>query len=300
MSTTIAPASTPTPEALARRCMLVTLNVSTWTARAQDRRAGHRVTTDANAATDAARVYKRLLSDASTYEAIRKIGTEARTFHYDRTLPWHDSGARVLLTTGFLPYAERMREYRDQFQKAVDAFTADYPQLVEAARAHLGALYDPRDYPLPSQVAERFGFRVSTDPLPTGSDFRAEMDAAAQAIIRAEIEDATQKRADAAMRAVWERLHDALSAMADRLATPEAIYRDSLFGNLAGLVDLLPTLNLAGDPALDTTAAELRRRILQATTPEECRRNPTARATTAQAADELAKRMARFMGAPIA
>jgi hypothetical protein len=45
--------------------------------------------------------------------------------------------------------------------------------------------------------------------------------------------------------------------MVERLSDPDAVFRDSLVGNIVRLTDLLPRLNLHDDPALEAMRRQI-------------------------------------------
>ena len=66
------------------------------------------------------------------------------------------------------------------------------------------------------------------------------------------------------MKDAWDRLHECLSRMSERLdfadGETKKIFRDSLVDNAIELVDLLKSLNITKDPELET----LRKKLEQA------------------------------------
>jgi hypothetical protein len=76
-------------------------------------------------------------------------------------------------------------------------------------------------------------------------------------------------RGEGASRELWQRLYEAVSHMAERLqvykVTEEGVehpFRDSVVTNLVKLVDVLPKLNVTGDPELERLAAQVRASLL--------------------------------------
>ena len=49
--------------------------------------------------------------------------------------------------------------------------------------------------------------------------------------------------------------------MAEKLANPDAVFRDSLVNNLVELVDLIPARNFTADPELDQLARATRDKL---------------------------------------
>jgi hypothetical protein len=58
-----------------------------------------------------------------------------------------------------------------------------------------------------------------------------------------------------AHRDAVKRLFDCVSRIHERLAQPEAIFRDSLISNASELCDILTRLNISGDVNLETLRA---------------------------------------------
>ena len=65
------------------------------------------------------------------------------------------------------------------------------------------------------------------------------------------------------MRDPWERLKTVVEAMAKALSIPDKIFRDSLIGNVENLLDLMPDLNVTGDPTLEAMCSKIRKALTQ-------------------------------------
>lgn len=74
--------------------MIVTLNVSCWTARKQDKKVSAEVEASHNAK-DAGR-YNKLLIDKHHLDPLTNWAGQIRATHYKMTLPWMDNGGRLL------------------------------------------------------------------------------------------------------------------------------------------------------------------------------------------------------------
>ena len=88
--------------------------------------------------------------------------------------------------------------------------------------------------------------------------------------------------------------------MAERLsaykATEEGVehpFRDSIVTNLVKLVDVMPRLNITGDPELERLTAQVRSSLL--IDPVELRTSESVRRETAKAAAKIAEQMAGYM-----
>jgi hypothetical protein len=70
-------------------------------------------------------------------------------------------------------------------------------------------------------------------------------------------------------------------------------FRDSVVTNLVKLVDVLPKLNVTGDPELERLATQVRASLL--VDPQELRKSELIRSETARAATAICDRMAAYM-----
>lgn len=256
---------------LAQRAMLGMLNIKHWSARKLDKRATDDVLARNNAASDAGRFTKSLVPKSSI-EAIGRYATQARTLHYERTLPWQDGGWRILPASAYQAYCNDMRPIREGWEKEVDAFVKAYPSLIKQSQKSLAGLYDESDYPAKNEIRGFFVFDNKFIPVPQADDFRADLAESQVAEIRQSIERDTQEALNGAIANVWERVADTVGNMAGKLAAYQpangedkatGIFRDSLVGNVRELVEVLPNFNLNNDPRLDAVVERMRNELCQ-------------------------------------
>ena len=280
---------------LTEKAMLVKLSICKWSARKYDRKVSKEVADQYGTDQDRGRYNKVLIAQ----EAIKAIGQAegaARTFHYEQTLPWKDDGARILPAANFSHYSAEMRKFKAEFQNQVMAFLGNYPDLVSDARVQLTGLFDAADYPDREKIQSKFSFEVEVDPLPTGADFRVDLQAGEVDRIKADITARLELAQRDAMADCFNRLHDVVRKAAEKLTDKTAIFRDSLITNIQDLVDLLPRLNLTGDPRLETLRQEVADKLL-GYEPDHLRKNAFARQETANAANDILAAMAGYTNA---
>lgn len=236
--------------------MLAYISVSVWTARKLDQRATKKLTTDAGATSDAARVNKHLLADAdSGLKELSRLGSEARRTVDELTMPWDDAGNRLLPNNHVMKLIAAVADVKCRFDAAVDRFITDYPQLREHALQSLGTLADESAYPTADVVRDKFVMRLSLSPLPASfGDIRTGMAPKQVAALEAHFASRTQESIDRALTAAWDRLRDQVTALRDRL---EAVssgqrtqLRDALFSNIRLTCDLLSDVGALGSPAV--------------------------------------------------
>jgi hypothetical protein len=271
-----------------------------WSARKHDPDASQEIAQRHGAHADAGRYHKVLLPKEALAE-VQKIVSDARQEHYFMTLPWDDNGYRVLPSAAYMDHTEKMRELSNRFTPAVDNLAREFGNLVEQAKVRLGGLFRSEDYPAPDELRSKFSFETKVMPLPDASDFRVTLGDEEKERIKRQITATVEASLQVASRDLWLRLYEAVSHLAERLqaykVTGEGVehpFRDTVVTNLVKLVDVLPKLNVTGDPELERLASEVRAALL--VDPQELRKSESMRSETAKNATAIANRMAAYMG----
>ena len=250
--------------------MLVEFNASQWTARKLDKGATDEIVHTKNAQDKgAARVNKNLLAGRKELEVINKHVGVVRTFVYNNTLPWSDSGIRLLPSIKFMEFNQRMQEFEDEFSKLVADFVDVYPTLITAQAMALGDMFNRDDFPSPNDVAHRFDFRLNYMPVPTAGDFRIDVGNDAEKELKAKLSKLADERIDHAMRDVKQRLKEHLDRMSDRLGSDvinkeikTRKFHDSLLDTAHELCDLVKALNITNDQDLESARKALSEALL--------------------------------------
>jgi hypothetical protein len=246
---------------LSGSALIVNLSLSVWTGRKLDKRVSEEVDQAKSTKTRAGNYHKNLLAGSGKLEEIGKVANAVRTWHYTVTQPWGDNGDRVLNMASFIDYKAQLAYYEQQFTTAVNNFLSEYDTLVTAAAFQLGALFNREDYPLREDIVAKFGFRYAFSPLPTAGDFRVDIGEEGLREMREHYEGVMSARVNDAMQDAWDRLHDVLSRMSERLADTEdgkrKIFRDSLVENAIEVCHLLRHFNITGDLKMEAMRMEL-------------------------------------------
>ena len=270
--------------------MLVELSISTWTGRKKDKRASEDVTARANAKAGVANVSKKLLGDCQELIAIQKFTANVRNIHYAMTMPWSDTGLRLLPTAQFFKYQEQLTALNQEYESLVNTFLREYDAEIINAQLKLGDLFDPNEYPTSDSLQSKFGFRLSYIPLPDTGDFRIDVGNEATAQIKAEYESYYSTQLRTAMNDVWRRAYDALSKMSERLDYTDVkkTFRDSLVHNVTDMIELLNVCNVTNDSQMSAMAMRLED-ALRGVTPDALREDGRLRAETKRVVDDAIK-----------
>lgn len=241
--------------------VLVELNISVWTASKLDRETTEDVRSANHADRDAVQVRKNLMAGTNLRKEISDYAAGCRLWHNTRTLPWADKGARLLPTSLFMDYKSEANVRRDAYNRLVDNFLLEYPQLIQTRAQHLGALFRASDYPSVDEVRSKFGFRLVFSPVPESGDFRLDVPQHDMDQLREEYEENFKDRLADAMREPWDRLHKLLTGMSEKLVESgddvKKRYHDTFITNAEQLCDLLAHLNVTKDPKLEQARRQL-------------------------------------------
>jgi hypothetical protein len=242
--------------------MLVELSISSWTGRKKDKNASKQVTDGAGADAAVASVNKALLSDCDQLRNVKTLIGEARNHvHYRLTMPWSDTGTRLLPTELYFEYQQEITDYEAQIMAEVDDLIDNFEHAKAMAQNRMGSLFNEDDYPTAESLREKFKFRVSYFPLPEAGDFRLDINNDAVDGLKQQYESAYTQRIEAAMKDIWERVHTALSNMSSRLGYNDdgkpLVFRDSLIDNAIDLVHLMKKCNVTKDTQMEAMTTKL-------------------------------------------
>ena len=274
--------------------MLVEFNASVWTARKLDKKTTDEVVTSKNAAAkDAARVNKHLLAGRNELDVINTYVGSVRTYVYENTMPWSDSGIRLLPTASFLKFSQRMADSEQTFFSYVEDFIRVYPSLITAQAMALGDMFKRDDYPDVSEIERKFNFRLNFMPVPRAGDFRVDVGNDAQKELQEKLAKLADERVEAAMADVRERLKTHLMRMQDRLGYDNVDgdrrtrkFHDSLVTGALELCDMVKHLNIINDTTLDQARVGLVQ-ALQGVDAKELRTNEAVRDDVRKNVDAL-------------
>jgi hypothetical protein len=288
---------------LSRKAVLVSVNISQWTARKLDRKVTDEVNRAHNAAKDAGR-YNKLLIEAEHLAEVNKLVSSARSLHYSMTRPWADEGPRILPNALYSKFTDAFRNLKREFQIAADAFCAGYPSFVEERKKSLNGLFKEADYPSANDIRNKFKLELNVLPLPDAEDFRTDLDPDTLADIKREMSETSGKVLDDAMKQTFVEITELVGHMAKKLNEQTAktkqkgerkFYLDSLVNNVRDLADLLPAFNLTDDPKLTAITNRIAKELCVEDA-KELRKNDEAAKTVAKSADEIVAEVAKFLG----
>lgn len=279
---------------LSSKALLVELKISNWSGRRYDPSASLSVSETYNNDPDYARVNKALIAKEAI-QRIYRIVYSARRCHYSMTLPWGDSGVRLLPGELYLEYTKKIGEYKRKFNAKVEEFLGKYPELMKQARNTLNGLFKDDDYPPLRTLRSKFCFELHFTPISEVNDLRINLREADKEKLKREMEYHHSKLQQEALTDLWQRLYETIKPMSDKLNDPKGIFRDSLVEKVHDLVNLLPKLNVTGDQHLTDLTNEIRQKLCNHS-PAELRDMDGVRGQVAKDADDILERMKGYTG----
>jgi ferredoxin-thioredoxin reductase catalytic subunit len=290
--------------------MLASLRISKVEGRKFDKKETAELAKRHGADVQALRLTKKLFTNSDAYKAINTAGSHLREIFNRWTLPWDNDGTRILTSASFFDATTEIRQGEREFNAALPPFFEQYPLLKARDKVLLNGLYREEDYPTLEKLKKKFSVKMEFTPLPSSSDFRANLRDEDVAAIKKNIEETVTARIELAMEEPYRRLLDGVAHMASRLqgektcpcrrcvgkeyATDE--FKDSLVDNLREMVQVLPKLNLTDDSNL----AFMIEQVETALTPfsaDSIRASDQVRKTLARRAMDIQNQMAGYFSA---
>lgn len=286
---------------LADKAMLIRVSITQWSGRKYDAKISAQVAADHGARGDAGNFNKVLIAKDALADIVR-IANETRQFFYENTSPWMDDNYRILPSKNYLTVVDGLRDRRSKFETASRVFCGNFEAFKDDSRLRLNGMFRESDYPSASVIASKFRFDFSVMPLPDAKDFRVDMSDEEVARIQNDIETRVNDAIAGAMTDLWQRVHNTVSHMSERLKAYSVDangkvsnpFRDSMVQNLRDLVELLPRLNVTGDAKLADMTSQLES-LLCPYDPESLREDETLRESVARDADAILANMAGYV-----
>lgn len=240
--------------------VLVSLNISVWTGRKLDKQVSAEIDADKHTRVRAGNYHKNLMAGVKELDDITKYAAETRNWFTYRTLPWGNEGTKIVPTADLFDFKHELSERDREFWRLVDAFELTYNTAIQAAQFKLGSLFNVDEYPPVDVIRSKFGFRYVFSPVPEAGDFRVDIGAQGLAELQDQFTRAKEDAIAQAMTDMWGRVREVTERMSRQLRVEGVdkgkMYQSTLDGALA-LCDMMKTMNLTNDPALEQVRKDL-------------------------------------------
>ena len=155
---------------LASSAVLVSVDISVWSATKQDRGISDEVTTAKNADKSAGRYVKNLLANHPKHKAVVNYRQTIYNWLQRRTYRWNQS-QNLLPSVDVPKFKQEYQEHQIAFHALVDSLTNDYDSIVSDMAFKQGTMFNRNDYPTKEQVHAKFSLNLYVSEVPM-NDFR--------------------------------------------------------------------------------------------------------------------------------
>jgi hypothetical protein len=286
----------------ASKAMLACLSISQWGNRKFERKVTNAIADAEHTDRAFLSTTKKLLGKDAT-SMISAAVARARDHHYTNTLPWQDSGYRLLPSANYFKYVEKERAINVEFKDAVESFLKVYPGHREVARVSLNGLFNENDYPSVESMRSKYSMESNFLPFPDSGDLRIDIPAAEIAKISQNVDARVAEALKQATADLFKRVVEVVSALRDKLVAYNVNaegkidhpFRDTAITNLRDLAELLPRLNVTEDPDLAALQVKLMQSLCPLN-PDQLRNSNAARDQAVRSADDILNSLAGYVG----
>ena len=155
---------------LASSAVLVSVDISVWSATKQDRGISDEVTTSKNADKHAGRYVKNLLANHPKHKAVVNYRQTIYNWLQRRTYRWNQS-QNLLPSVDVPKFKQEYHEHEIAFHALVDELITQYDSIVSDMAFKQGTMFNRNDYPVKEQVAGKFSLNLYVSEVPM-NDFR--------------------------------------------------------------------------------------------------------------------------------
>lgn len=228
----------------------------------------------------------KYLVDRSCLKPVEEVRHQARTFLYNKTLPFPVPGVLFIPKSLLGEVDETFQGYQKVFENKVTEFAENYDLFMNTAKLRLNGLFNPNDYPADIRAKFSFAWRFLVIDAPgksgvlTPEIYNREKESFQRTI---------KEFQELAMTTLRVRFAEMVDHMVDRLSGEKKVFRDSMINNIRDFLNDFEKLNISNDAALGEQV-ERCRSILSGVDPSTLRSDQGFR-------KEIAKNIASVQGA---
>ena len=156
---------------LSTSALIVNVETNVWTATKQDRAISNEVTTMKKADAEAGKFTKNLLSNSPEHKSLLNYRQTVYNWLQRSTYDW-SGNMRLLPSCNIEKFTAEYRQHEVEFDKLLDKFCDEYPNIVSNAAFKQGDMFDRSEYPDVAIVRTKFKIKLFVTQVPT-NDFRS-------------------------------------------------------------------------------------------------------------------------------
>src|SRR4051794_31630737 len=207
---------------------------------------------------------KRLIDTRhSAFRAVTAIRGKIDAYWKGLSLPFPESGVRLIRHDAVEDFAARMADYRVELDDAVANLHRHYAELKAAARERLGSLYNASDYP--ETLVGLFGVEWSF-PSVEPPDYLVRLSPGLYEAERARVAARFEEAVQLAEQAFLDEFARLVAHLTERISGvgedgQPRVFRDSAVENLHEFFQRFRSLNVRSNDQLDALVAEAQRAV---------------------------------------
>ncbi len=209
-----------------------------------------------------AAVHKKLYEGWKEYAELKSFIGFSRREHERLTVPWSNSGLRMVTTLGYPDYVETMTGYQEQMESMLDNdMRQTYPDAMRELATVFGDMHDPSLYYDWDTFRSKYRFSLKSWGTPDPNDLRCDLPKQALEQMKSDMHSVIQENALKSTNDLWKRMHDTLQRVSKALGYKEdgklQTFKDTLVPAAQELVTQLRTLNITNDSKMVEAANKL-------------------------------------------
>ena len=240
--------------AIQNKALLIKMTAKVFSPSKKDKNETMAVANKHNIDNNRINVSKKLLR-SDTLKKITSVKNKLNNYLFDKEkgccLPWSSLGS-ILPTALYIDTVKKIDDIKNEFSELVKEFIEnEYEKLVKADSGYdgLNSLYNPADYPSKSELYKKFKLQVDFFEIPTGNDFRIDLNQDEIDILKNQIEEKNKEANKKITEECFRRLYTQIKKLSDKFKTDEK-YHSSILDNIKNLCGILPALNINNDAVL--------------------------------------------------
>ena len=197
--------------------------------------------------------------DAPAIKALSRIAGQLRNSVLNPvSMPWED-GVRLITVDQIESFESEWQNKVVRAEELKREVITEWPNILKRAKKDLGKSFDISLLPSAEYVVGKYQFSYVLRAMPDSGDIRVNLPADKIAKIKSQAESEINKRVESAAESVHERVIDTLQSLVDGLerhgskpagAKRASNFNDTTVENIEKLAQVLPSLNITGDPKL--------------------------------------------------
>lgn len=232
---------------------------------------------------------------------IGKCQADLRTWHYDHSVPWDESGYRMTHNSCLTELDDLYNKAQVEMSALVSTFLDNYERDLPSQKIKLGQLYDMVRFPRREHFRDRFKIERMELPVPSpGEDPRAGWSDDQKKEYQLHVEEQQRMSINGALINIASRISDEVGHVYEKTSgytgAKRGAFRDSTIENCQRLADLIPALNINNDPTIEAIRVAINDKVCKYK-PDEIRKDKGKLDEVRAASADILERIGVFSGA---